>query len=275
MSMRLKGRRALVTGAGGGLGYEIALELAREGADVYLHYGHESELARAEEVMARIISLERITELHFTNFLNLEAIPELVKHAVDLLGGLDIVVNNAGITLNMPVGNITVDHINLVSNVNQWAPLMIVQSARKALEESGRASVINLSSVHAFGGNPGHSVYAATKAGIIGLTQELAIELAPKIRVNAVAPGHIVIPGLATVWPEYDEAEFAKRIPVGFCGQPIDVAKAVAFLASDDSRYINGTCIRIDGGNGARMNYGPFSGTPSDIPFGRPYVPGV
>lgn len=275
MSGCMQNKRVLVTGAGTGIGRGVALEFGREGADVALHYSHSDAGARsaADEIRA----LGRKAEAFQADFTTTDEVKRLADDAVACLGGLDILINNAGITMNAPFEEITMEQWDILYHVNVRAAMLLTQECLPALVESKPSSVVNLTSVHAYHGMTEHSIYAGTKGAIVAYTRELSIELAQKgVRLNAIAPGWVIVENHYEVMGEdIDLKAAAYNIPAGFVGEPRDVARLAIFLASDDARYIVGQTIVIDGGQMSVMpNTGDFRQR-RDWTFGKGYVPGV
>jgi glucose 1-dehydrogenase/3-oxoacyl-[acyl-carrier protein] reductase len=188
---------------------------------------------------------------------------------------LDGLVNNAGITMNMPFERVTPEQFDTLYNVNVRAPFFLTQTALPALIES-RGAVVNIASIHAFQGYPEHSVYAGTKGAIVAMTRELAVELALKgVRVNAIAPGSIVVEGYYKANPDFDPEAAGRLIPCGFIGQPEDVAHAAAFLLSEEARFLVGQTLILDGGTTAWMPFSDAFRQPNTAQFGKGYVPGL
>lgn len=268
----MKGTRVLVTGAGTGLGREIALEFARQGAAVALHYSHSS--AGALSAVDEIRQAGGQATALAADFSDVAQVMALGRAALDFLGGLNVLISNAGITLNMPFEKVTCEQFDTLYHVNVRAQFFLLQALLPALLET-RGAVINLSSIHGIAALPGHSVYAGTKGAIIAMTRELAIELAPRgVRVNAIAPGAVPVENHRKLGA-VDETGGSPGIPIGFAGAPIDVARLAVFLASDAARYIVGQTIVIDGGTTSWMSFGDGFRHISATPFGRGYVPGV
>ena len=270
---RMAGKRVLVTGSGTGIGREIALEFAREGAIVVLHYSHSEE--GAVSAVREIHQAGGRSAAFKADFARLQEVEQLAQKSVEFLGGLDVLVNNAAITMNLPFEKVTPEQFDTLYHVNIRSPFFLTQAVLPALMDSSGA-IVNIASIHAFEGYPGHSVYAGTKGAIVAYTRELAIELAPKgVRVNAVAPGAVVVENHYKVDPNYDPKANGKLIPCGFEGRPLDIARAVVFLASEDARYIIGQTLVIDGGTTSWLPFSDAFRHQSTIPFGRGYVPGV
>jgi NAD(P)-dependent dehydrogenase (short-subunit alcohol dehydrogenase family) len=269
----MKNKKVLVTGSGTGLGREIALEFARHGADVVLHYAHSAEGANSavEEIRqagGNAIALK--ADLRYVD----QAI-KLASDAIDFLGGLDVLVNNAGITLTLEFEKVTPEQFDTLYNVNVRGPYFIMQTVLPTMIKQGGGAIINLSSVHGIRAYKGHSVYAGTKGAIIAHTRELAVELAPLgIRINAIAPGAVPVENHFKAAGTDDMRGLGKLIPCGFHGKPLDIAKVAVFLASDDARYIVGQTIVVDGGTTSWMSFSEeFRDT--GLRLGKGYVPGI
>ena len=270
----MKGTRVLVTGAGTGIGPGVALAFARRGADVALHYSHSEAGASSTANEARELGVR--AETFGADFDDVDQVFSLAREAIGFLGGVDVLVNNAGITMNRPFDQVTVEQFDTLFNVNIRAMFFLTQAVAKDMVTRGQGSVINLSSVHAFQGMTEHSAYAGTKGAIVAFTREVALELAPKgIRVNAIAPGWILVDNHYKNEPSIDLEEGAYNIPAGFIGEPTDIGELAVFLASDASRYIVAQTLVIDGGQMSIMpNTGDFR-KPRDSQHGKGYVPGL
>ena len=200
---------------------------------------------------------------------------KLTTSAIDFLGGLDVLVNNAGITMTLEFEQVTPEQFDTLYNVNVRAQYFIIQTALPAMTKQGGGAIINLSSVHGIRAYKGHSVYAGTKGAIIAYTRQLAIELAPRgIRINAIAPGAVPVENHFKAAGSDDVSGLGKLIPCGFPGKPLDIAKVAIFLASDDARYIVGQTIVVDGGTTSWMSFSEeFRDT--GLRWVKGYVPGL
>jgi NAD(P)-dependent dehydrogenase (short-subunit alcohol dehydrogenase family) len=268
---RLLGKLALVTGAGTGIGREIALEFARQGAAVALHYAHSA--GGAESATTQITQAGGRAQAFDADLQDVDQAIGLVDRASDFLGGIDIVVNNAGITFNKPFIDTTPAQFDTLFHVNIRAQYFIIQRALPRMLERGGGMVCNLTSVHGLQGAPEHSIYAATKGAIIAFTRQLGIELAHKgVRVNAIAPGWIEVENHYKADPQYSTAAAHDTVPVGRAGKPIDIAKLAVFLCSSDAAFIIGQTIVCDGGTTSLMSLIKDFRNPSTVQFGADYV---
>ena len=275
---RLLGKKALVTGSGTGIGREVALEFARQGADVVLHYGRSS--AGAESAVEEIRAMDRRSAVFHADFDSLEDVRDLADQAIDFLGKIDCLVNNAGITFNRPFFDVTPEQFNKLYHVNIRAQFFLTQRIAQNMLEHHGGAICNLTSIHGLQGAREHSAYAGTKGAIIAYTRALAIELAHKgIRMNAIAPGCVMVENYHQVIPGYNEAETQEAaknsIPVGRAGTPLDVAKLAVFLCSEDAGYIVGQTIVADGGTSSLMSLLTDFRSELKFCFGKGYVPGV
>jgi NAD(P)-dependent dehydrogenase (short-subunit alcohol dehydrogenase family) len=269
----MQGKKVLVTGSGTGIGRGVALEFAREGADVAFHYAHSSQ--GALEGAAEACSLGVRAQAFGGDFADVEQARQVATRAIEFLGGLDVLVNNAGITFNRPFSQVTVEQFDTLFHVNIRAMYFVTQTCLPALVAS-QGAVINMTSVHAFEAMYEHSVYASTKGAIVALTRNLGIELAVQgVRVNAIAPGATLVENHYKIFPNMDPAESGRGIPAGFIGQPRDMARACIFLASDDARYFRGQTLIIDGGTTSWMPFGDGYKLSQTGQFGVGYVPGA
>ena len=250
---KMNNKLVLVTGSGTGIGREIALEFAREGASVALHYAHSAD--GAESAVKEILSMGCKAKAFKADLQDVEQAKKFAMDAVDFLGGIDVVVNNAGITMTLEFEKVTPEQFDTLYNVNIKSSFFITQTVLPAMLKRGKGVVINLTSIHGIRAFAGSTVYGGTKGAIISYTRELAIELAPKnIRVNAIAPGSVPVENQFKLGSA-DLETVGKTIPCGFAGRPLDIAKVAIFLASEDSRYIVGQTIVADGGTTSLMSF--------------------
>jgi NAD(P)-dependent dehydrogenase (short-subunit alcohol dehydrogenase family) len=275
---KLAGKCALVTGSGTGIGREIAIEFARQGADVVLHYAHSGD--GAESAVAAVRALGRRAEVFQADFDDLDAVLGLADRAIALLGKIDCLVNNVGITFNRPFFRVTPEQFDRMYHVNVRAQFFLTQRIGENMLAHGGGAVCNITSIHGLQGAPEHSVYAGTKGAIIAYTRTLAVELAHKgIRVNAIAPGWVTVDNHFKAIPGYNEAaanEAAKTaVPLGRPGRPLDIAHLAVFLCSDQAEYIIGQTIVADGGTTSLMSLISDFRNESTARFGTGYLPGV
>ncbi|HOV26968.1 MAG TPA: 3-oxoacyl-[acyl-carrier-protein] reductase [Pseudobacteroides sp.] len=242
--MQLKGKTALVTGSTRGLGKAIALKLAQMGANIVLNGSSDAIFKTAEEFKSAgyniIVSKSDVR--------NEEEVKQMVSSAVEAFGSIDILVNNAGITKDKPLAMMSVQDWDDVLDVNLKGAFLCIKYVSKVMIKKRAGKIVNIASVAGRYGNPGQTNYSASKAGLIGMTKTVAKELASRnINCNAVTPG-LIQSDMTDVLPEEVKNNYLKNIPLGRFGTPEDVANVVAFLASEDSNYITGQVIDIDGG---------------------------
>ena len=244
MPRLLEGRSAVVTGGGQGIGLEIARLLQEHGAKVLLaDLDAERVALSAAELGGDAIGMA-------CNVTSEDDVQAVVDRAVSDFGGLDIFVNNAGITRDASLKKMTVDDFDAVITVHLRGTWLGVRAASAVMREAKSGSIINISSMSGKSGNPGQTNYSAAKAGIVGMTKAASKEVAHHgVRINAIQPGLIKTPMTAAMSPEAFAATEA-TIPMRRAGEPSEVAGAVVFLASDLSSYMTGAVLEVSGGRG-------------------------
>ncbi|TLS49887.1 3-oxoacyl-[acyl-carrier-protein] reductase [Paenibacillus antri] len=242
----LEGKVALVTGASRGIGRAIAIELAKSGADVVVNYaGNE---AAALEVVGAIEALGRSAAAVKCNVASASEVDAMVAGAIERFGKIDVLVNNAGITRDNLLMRMKEEEFDEVIDTNLKGVFNCIKAVTRPMMKQRSGRIVNISSVVGALGNPGQANYVAAKAGVIGLTKSVARELASRgITVNCVAPGFIETDMTDKLTPELKEA-MLKQIPLAALGQPEQIAKVVRFLASDESSYMTGQTLHVDGG---------------------------
>jgi len=247
MTHDFKGKTALVTGASRGIGRAIAVALARGGASVALNYAG-NEAAAAEALALVLAAGAPKAKLYRFDVADPAACTAAVEAVIADLGSLDILVNNAGIAVDQLVMRLKDEDWNRTLQVNLTGNFNLIRAVARPMMKAKRGAIVNLTSVVGEMGNAGQAAYAAAKAGQIGLTKSVARELASRnIRVNAVAPGYIDTDMTAGL-PEAAKTKLTDLIPLARLGTTEDVAKAVAFLASDEASYVTGEVLRVNGG---------------------------
>jgi 3-oxoacyl-[acyl-carrier protein] reductase len=243
--MRLQDKVAIITGAAGGIGFAAAEIFAREGAKVAMadfNVEQGEELARGLQEKGYDVSFFQV------NVADRESVDEMVTNVLSAYGKIDILVNNAGITRDAMLAKLSTADFQKVLDVNLTGVFHCTQAVLPAMLANGRGRIINTSSVSGVYGNVGQTNYAATKAGVVGMTKTWAKELGRKgINVNAVAPGFIET-GMTAKVPEKVMAQMLQMVPLARLGKPEDIANAYLFLASDEANYVNGTVLHVDGG---------------------------
>lgn len=242
----LKSQVAVVTGASRGLGRAIALELARQGADVLVNFLRSTD--QAEAVVAEIEGLGRQALAHQADVSDMAQAQEMIKTATSELGGLDILVNNAGIIRDTLIMMMPEEDWDAVLTTNLKSTFACSKAAVRHMMRKRYGRIINITSVAGQMGNPGQTNYSASKAGQIGFTKALAREVASRnVTVNAVAPGYVGTDINADL-PEEARQAILDLTPLGRFGDPEEIAFAVAFLANPKSGYITGQVLAVDGG---------------------------
>lgn len=244
--MKLAGRTALVTGGSRGIGRAIVQTLARQGAKVAFVY--QTNAQAAEQLVAELQQEQLTVVAYAADVRNKASVDGVVEKVLESWGKLDILVNNAGVIRDTLLATMSEDQWRDVLETNLFSVFNFCQAVTRTMMSARYGRIVNMSSVAAEFGNKGQVNYAASKGGIDGLTRCLATELASRgVTVNAVAPGFIETDMTAAV-RNAAEAEIKKQIPVRRLGKPEDIAHAVAFLVSDESSYITGQVLRVDGG---------------------------
>ena len=276
ITARFAGKTALVTGADTGIGKEIALEFARQGADIVLHYCHypQGAFSAANEIQ----SMGRNVASIGADFNDLSEVLSLADRAIAAFGSIDVLINNAGISFNKPFLKVTPEQFNKLFNVNFRAQYFLIQRVVAHMLERSCGSICNISSIHGLQGAPEHSAYAATKGAIIAFTRALAVELAHRgVRVNGIAPGWVTVEGYFKAIPGFSEEQARKdayfAVPVARYGLPIDVAKLATFLCSEESSFMVGQTLALDGGTTALMSLISDFRNESSARFGAEYLP--
>lgn len=243
--MPLNGDVALVTGGARGIGREIALALAREGSDVAL-FDVAAEML--EQTVAEVRALGRRAEGEVVDVTNAAQVDGGVAKVLDKLGGITILINNAGITKDGLLIRMEDAQWDRVLSINLKGAFLCTRAVAKQMLKQRRGRIVNIASIVGIMGNAGQANYAASKAGLIGLTKSVAKELASRgITCNAVAPGFIQTE-MTEALPAEAKARLRSAIPMGTWGEPKDVAEAVRFLVSEAARYITGHVLVVDGG---------------------------
>ena len=242
----LIGKNVIVTGGSRGIGRAIAIEFGKLGANVVINYvSNEKE---AEEVAKEVESLGGKALIVKGDVSKVENSKFLIEETIENFGSIDVLVNNAGITRDNLLIRMTDDEFEKVIDVNLKGVYNTCKCAIRHMMKQRKGRIINISSVVGIMGNAGQANYAASKAGVIGLTKSIAREVGTRgITVNAIAPGFIVS-DMTNVLKDEVKKEMLSRIPLNKFGEPENIAKTVAFLASSDSEYITGQVINVDGG---------------------------
>ena len=244
--MSLTGKTAIVTGGSRGIGRAVCLELARRGCNIVLSFA--GNTAAADQTVAECQSLGVQALAVQGNVADADAVKALFDTALKQFGAVDILVNNAGITRDNLLMLLKEEDFDAVVDTNLKGTFLCMKAAVRPMMKQRHGRIISLSSVVGLHGNAGQVNYAATKAGVIGMTKSLAKELAGRnITVNAVAPGFIDT-DMTAVLPEKAKEAILASIPMARLGAAEDVANAVAFLASDEAGYITGQVLAVDGG---------------------------
>lgn len=244
--MRFENKTAVVTGGSRGIGLAIAKKLAEGGANIAILYvGDESEGIAAKE---ELLQYGTKVEQYFCDVSSFDGSKEVVDKVIEEFGGIDILVNNAGITRDKLVLNMEEKDFDAVIGVNLKGTFNMIKHTYKHFMKKRYGRIVSTASIVGLGGNAGQANYAASKAGIIALTKSVAKELAARgVTANAVAPGYIGT-DMTSVLSDKVKESMQAQIPAKRIGTPDDVADVVAFLCSDEARYVTGEVIRVDGG---------------------------
>lgn len=243
--MRILDKVVMITGAGRGIGAQTARLFAAEGATVVVC---DRDIDAAEQVVAAIAAAGGKAEAQAADVTNRAHVDRAVSETLSRHGRVDVLINNAGITQDATLAKMTIEQFDRVIDVNLRGVFHCTQAVLPAMVAAGKGTIVNASSVVGLHGNFGQTNYAATKAGVIGMTKSWSKELARKgITVNAVAPGFIQT-DMTAAMPEKVLDMMRDKTPLGRLGQPEDIAKAYLFLASDDAAFITGQVISVDGG---------------------------
>lgn len=238
----LTGKKALVTGASGGIGSQIAKVLHKQGAHVTLSGTRQDALEAIAKELGDRVSIE------ICNLADKASVASLVARAESAMDGLDILINNAGMTKDMLAMRMKDEDWDQVIAVNLTAAFVLSREAIKIMMKNRWGRIINISSIVGFTGNPGQANYCATKAGLVGMSKSLGIEMATRgITVNCVAPGFIESNMTGKLNEQQTQAIMSK-IPLQRMGKPEEIAAAVAFLSSEEAAYITGQTIHVNGG---------------------------
>jgi 3-oxoacyl-[acyl-carrier protein] reductase len=243
--LKLAGRVALVTGAAQGIGKAVALLLARNGADIAVS---DINLEKAEETAYKIKSIGRKALAIKGDVANWNDVERMVELILEKFAKVDILVNNAGITRDKLILRMTEEDWDAVLNVNLKGTFHCTKAVVRHMAKQRSGKIVNIASVVGEMGNAGQANYSASKAGVIGLTKTIAREFAQRgININAIAPGYIETP-MTEALPEKAKEELKRLIPMERLGKPEDVAEAVLFLVSEESSYITGQVLNVNGG---------------------------
>lgn len=244
--MGVSGRYAVVTGGSRGIGRAICLELAAQGANIVLCYAGSEEKARETAFACEQLGVRALAVR--CDVRDAQGVQAMIREAQEALGRIDILVNNAGVTRDALLLTMKEEDFDTVLDTNLKGTYLCIRAVVRAMMKQRYGRIVNLSSVVGLRGNAGQVNYAASKAGVIGLTKSAARELAARgITVNAVAPGFIDT-DMTAAMPEAARTAAVASIPAGRMGDARDVARAVAFLASDEAGYITGQVLAVDGG---------------------------
>ena len=246
MHLDFAGRTVLVTGATRGIGAAISEAFRDANANVIATGTNPDSIAELNR-QAEAAGIENIRYLA-VDFSDRESLDAFLE-AIDGEARIDVCVNNAGINRINPIDEILVEDLDAVLDINLRAPFLVCRSVTRLMKKAGYGRIVNIASIWSVISKPGRSVYAATKFGLVGMTKTLAAELAASnILVNAVSPGFVETEMTATTLSEDERRALASQVPINRFAQPVEIAKVVLFLASDQNTYLTGQNIVVDGG---------------------------
>ena len=242
---KLDGKVAIATGATSGMGRATAKLFAAEGAKVVVTGRNEE---RAKEVVDDIKAAGGEAIYVIADMANLDDVKKIFDATMDEYGTVDILFNNAGVLSMSPLMEVTIEEWTKVFNVNVTSALLLTQLVAPVMKEKGKGTIVNTCSVASFGAHHGFAAYVDSKHAMMGLTRSIAWELGPEIRCNGIAPGLIHTAMVDSIGGPSALQQMIDQCPVQRCGQPDDIATTALFLASDDSAFIDGQIIKVDGG---------------------------
>jgi len=242
---KLEGKVAIVTGATSGMGRASAKLFAQEGAKVVVTGRNEE---RAKQVVDDIKEEGNEAIYVIADMSNLDDVQKIFDVTMDTYGTVDILFNNAGMLSMSPLMDLTIDEWNKIFNVNVTSSLLLTQLVAPVMKEKGKGTIVNTCSVASFGAHHGFAAYVDSKHAMAGLTKSIAWELGPEIRCNGIAPGLIHTSMVDSIGGPSALQQMIDQCPVKRCGQPEDIATVALFLASDDSAFMDGQIIKVDGG---------------------------
>jgi meso-butanediol dehydrogenase / (S,S)-butanediol dehydrogenase / diacetyl reductase len=238
----LNGKGVIVTGGASGIGAATAARFLEEGAKVCVL---DRDAAARERITRELPGLAGVLDADVSRLNEVQA---AFREAIAKMGAVDVVINNAGISIRHKFLDTTPEEWDRVVAVNLTGVFYIARTAARHMYERGSGAILQTASTNGMFGNPLYADYNATKAGVISLTQSMALELAPRVRVNAIAPGYVLTPMQRAEYTDEMLAEVNAKIPLGRHAKPEEIAGLFAFLASDDGQYITGQVVAMDGG---------------------------